>query len=256
MMECYLDESGIHDDAPVCVIAGYFGGQGQWRRFNTLWQKVLDDADTPLEEFHAKDFVKTSRRRTTLEALAGAIGASRKIHPVIVGVVVSDFRSFSEDQRRFLTGAQIRNREFVSTGSPDRPYFLPFIHCVERLAGYASAGGKVHFFCGLDRPFARYATALFETFKSDPLAPSRKSLGKLLFPKARETPQLQAADLLAHLTYLDMQQRMRGGGWDRPPGGLLSKCIRNDRAPNDDFVYFNKHSMELTFKELESVGSV
>jgi hypothetical protein len=31
MIDAYLDESGIHEGAEVCVIAGYFGGKGQWR---------------------------------------------------------------------------------------------------------------------------------------------------------------------------------------------------------------------------------
>lgn len=27
MIDAYLDESGIHDKAAICVIAGYFGGR-------------------------------------------------------------------------------------------------------------------------------------------------------------------------------------------------------------------------------------
>jgi hypothetical protein len=57
MLEAYMDESGIHDGAHVCVIAGYYGGESQWRRFEPRWQKIIEDADTPaLKEFHARDF--------------------------------------------------------------------------------------------------------------------------------------------------------------------------------------------------------
>jgi hypothetical protein len=34
MIDAYLDESGIHDGAEVCLIAGYFGGRVQWRKFS------------------------------------------------------------------------------------------------------------------------------------------------------------------------------------------------------------------------------
>ncbi|MGD0793495.1 MAG: hypothetical protein ABR920_17135 [Terriglobales bacterium] len=41
MIDAYLDESGVHDGAAMCVIAGYFGGNGQFRRFERDWKKVL-----------------------------------------------------------------------------------------------------------------------------------------------------------------------------------------------------------------------
>jgi hypothetical protein len=30
----YLDESGAHEGASVCLVAGYFGGPGQWKKFS------------------------------------------------------------------------------------------------------------------------------------------------------------------------------------------------------------------------------
>jgi hypothetical protein len=249
MIECYLDESGVHEEAPICVIAGFFGGQGQWRKFSAQWRRIMNSAGIPLEEFHAKDFVKSKSRQSTLDALAQVVNASPKIHPVSVGVAVRDFKSLPQEQRRFLTGARIDKGQFISTGSPNKPYFLPFILCVERVAGYASMGGKVHFFCGLDRQFADYATDLFNSVKAD------VRLGDIQFPLAKETPQLQAADLLVHLTYLDMQKRILDGGEDRPLGSLLSKCMRNALAPKDDFVYFDRRAMDLTFKPVNGAAS-
>jgi hypothetical protein len=55
MLHAYLDESGIHDGAAVCVIAGYFGGSGQWRNVEADWRDMLADFNIPMEEFHAKD---------------------------------------------------------------------------------------------------------------------------------------------------------------------------------------------------------
>src|SRR5216684_7649509 len=58
MISAYLDESGVHDGAAVCVIAGYFGGVGQWRKFEILWRKILAKADVPLEQFHANNLIE------------------------------------------------------------------------------------------------------------------------------------------------------------------------------------------------------
>ena len=32
MIDAYLDESGIHDGADICVVAGYFGGPSQFKK--------------------------------------------------------------------------------------------------------------------------------------------------------------------------------------------------------------------------------
>lgn len=58
MIEAYLDESGIHDGATVCVISGYFGGRGQWKRFEEAWRNALKQSQVPLGEFHAKEVIK------------------------------------------------------------------------------------------------------------------------------------------------------------------------------------------------------
>lgn len=47
MIEAYMDESGIHEGAHVCVIAGYWGSQKKWKRFETRWREILRDANEP-----------------------------------------------------------------------------------------------------------------------------------------------------------------------------------------------------------------
>jgi Protein of unknown function (Hypoth_ymh) len=58
MIEAYLDETGIHDGAPFCVIAGFFGGLGQWGRFDSAWRRALSAFDVPLDQFHALDLMR------------------------------------------------------------------------------------------------------------------------------------------------------------------------------------------------------
>ena len=43
MLQAYLDESGIHEGAHVCIVGGYFGGPGQWSKFGAEWKRVLED---------------------------------------------------------------------------------------------------------------------------------------------------------------------------------------------------------------------
>jgi hypothetical protein len=52
-----MDESGIHDGAHVCVIAGYWGTVKKWKKFENRWKTILRDANEPtLVEFHSTEF--------------------------------------------------------------------------------------------------------------------------------------------------------------------------------------------------------
>jgi hypothetical protein len=64
----------------------------------------------------------------------------------------------------------------------------------------------------------------------------KSRLGNLAFPMASETPELQAADLLAHLTYLHMVERNKIKSWTAKPAGLLALCLQNTRSRNDHGV--------------------
>lgn len=54
MMQAYLDESGIDHKTDFCILAGYVGGPGQWKRFERKWKGIL--ARHNVKEFHAKRF--------------------------------------------------------------------------------------------------------------------------------------------------------------------------------------------------------
>jgi hypothetical protein len=255
MIDAYLDESGIHDGAAVCVIAGYFGGRGQWRKLEQAWKQALNEFDVPMEKFHAKELYPkptgffrhhwdTSRHEPFLQRLAAAVADCGKINPVGFGVIVEDFFSYSENVRKFFTGANMKDGQPTTLGCPNKPYFLPFQRCLVRVCEYAPIGGKAHFFFGLDRPFAGYANELFAQIKSTTVQPEiKRRLGDPSFPLAKETPQLQAADLLTHLTYHYMLDTHRQNVIGQiQPFPLLATCIRNRRA-NEDFGFFDKTMM-------------
>jgi hypothetical protein len=55
VIDAYLDESGIHDGAAMCVVGGYWSGRTRWRQLDNDWRKVLNKFNVPLERFHAKN---------------------------------------------------------------------------------------------------------------------------------------------------------------------------------------------------------
>src|ERR1700719_3921414 len=51
----YLDDSGTHTNkSPVCVAAGYFGGEHYWKQFSLDWDCAVRNRG--LSEFHANRF--------------------------------------------------------------------------------------------------------------------------------------------------------------------------------------------------------
>jgi hypothetical protein len=238
MMEVFLDESGIHDGASVCVVAGYFGQRSHWRHFERAWKDVLLRFGFQLKDFHAKNWMKSRAKRPLLIELAKTIG-KYSIYPVSMGIAVEDFNAFKYQQRRWLTGATARSGKLVTSGCPKKPYFVPFQLCLMRVTSYVKTGSRAHFFFGLDRHFSEYAGALFAQAKiniaNNPQSEwkHKKKLGDIAFPMASETPELQAADLLAYLTYLHLTERIKAGKGPMKPTGLLALCLKNIRSQND-----------------------
>ncbi len=262
MIDAYLDESGIHEGAKVCVIAGYCGGPGQMKRLDRAWRKTLGDFDFPMKDFHAKDLLKSRDARPMLEALARVAGEQPKTHPIAYGIVVEDFNSFSLDERRFLTGATLMGSgKLVTSGCPSKPYFTPFQNILKVVTNYAPVGGKAHFFFGLGRPFAEYALAMFAQIKSQSEMrtaistwTSRDRLGDPGFPAAEDTAPLQAADLLVHSVYLHMAKQIeagRSGDFTKLPSGIARLCVANGNA--SELVYQNRECLEKTINQAKSL---
>jgi hypothetical protein len=266
MIEAYLDESGIHAGAKVCVIAGYFGGPGQMKRFEKAWCETLKRYSFPVEDFHAKDLIKSPKHKPMLESLARVAGEQPKVYPVAYGIVVDDFYSFSLDERKFLTGATIGNKsgKLLSSGCPSKPYFCPFQNIIKIVCGYAPVGGKAHFGFGLGRPFAEYALQLFKQMlaESEIQKPfntwkSRERLGAPFFPLAEDTPALQAADLLVHLIYLHMSEGINTGergNFLKMPDHLARFCIANVRDQSKELVYQDKACLQKMIDKAKSLS--
>jgi len=116
---------------------------------------------------------------------------------------------------------------------------------VARVAESAPVGGKAHFFFGLGRPFEEYARAFMKEILENPYARCHDQIGRSpAFPLAKETPQLQAADLLAYVTYLDMIEKLKNHSWNEIPHTYLRLLIEN-RKCMEDFCYYEKNTMQI-----------
>jgi hypothetical protein len=262
MINAYLDESGIHNGAEICVVAGYFGGPSQFKKLALAWRRVLAKHGVALNDFHTTDMAKTRRYQPMLLELTQTIG-EYKISPISFGIVVADFNSYNERQRKFITGATLDEKtgKFLSTGCPNKPYFVPFQLCLKRVTAYAPIGGKANFFFGSDRPVAGYARSLFDQIKMQVRQGSwpgttwkeKNRLGNSDFPLAKQTPELQAADLYCFLTYQHMLERHKAHDWDVRPSGLLANCLKNMRSA-EDHAYQNKRCIDEMLEETRRIS--
>jgi hypothetical protein len=244
-IQSYMNESGIHHGAKLCVVAGYYGTKAAWEIFERQWRSVLRNHHIEQVGFHAKRFwkrTKTGERvppytgwndetaNRFLERLVQTVLRNR-IFPFGYGVVEEDWMRLPLNARRILTGATYRRGRFSSSGSPNRSYYLPFIFSLSASlarSGAAEVAEKVHFFVGLDRTLSGYARDLYRRALEDPRVrePFRNLFGTLSFPLSKDTPQLQAADLLAHRLYSDYMQSLNGS---KPTGEITRLLVRNQR---------------------------
>ena len=264
MIDAYLDESGIHEGSKICVIAGYFGGPGQMKRLETAWKKTLVDFNFPIGEFHAKDLIKSSKHHPMLKGLARIVGEQRKVYPVTWAVFVDDFNSFSLQQRRFITGATLSPKgKLITSGCPNKPYFVPFQNIIKVVTDATPVGGKAHFSFGVNTQFAEYAVALFRQIidnpppENSPIATwkSRDRLGTPNFPSAMDTAPLQAADLLVHTTYLmlnDWRNSKKIGQSAPHVYEILDLSLGNMRS-KADHVYQDKVLLRKLIDQAKSI---
>ncbi len=269
MIESYFDESGIHAEAKSCVVAGFYGTQIAWRKFEQEWQKVIGDYPELREcGFHSKEFFQRTDKRERLGPYKGwdDAKASRfldrlvqvilrhRIFPICSGIIVDDFRVLPLQTRQWLTGAKFSatTGEALSSGCPNKSYYLPFSFCVldaARMSG-ANSVDKIHFFAGLDRTFHEYASTLYKfTLEDSRIQRSLKSLlGQISFPLAKDTPGLQAADLLAYRLHRLTLDRIKAK--DKVPVPPLLAQILRYRKNKQRFLMFDS----VRLKELEQLG--
>ena len=250
-MESCLDESGIDQDTGVCVMAGFAGGYQQWRSLQPRWDevvKVLPDLD-----FHAHTFFQRDEQGKRvgpykdwsddsasdfLDSLIDAI-QSVSLHPIGAAVEYAAFNKRTLDERIFLTGGVKSQKRWVTSGSPDRPYYLGFQHCVTDAIGYAEGGHiKVNFFCDTQKQLASYAHALYEQYKKRHLELAAHC-GVLSYVDRLQIRVVQASDLLSYVTY-----RHRTNPTEETDYALLRLLEKEN-----ELRFYNEQGIELALRQ-------
>ncbi len=206
-LNVYADESGIHEEATHCVVAGFIASQLQWRLFEEEWVGLLSEAG--LSRFHATKLFgrRASRRRT--DEFAETI-SRHGLFPIGAGTEIAAFNRLSVGERRFVTGAHMRGSKPVTSGAQSQPYYLAFQYLLIEATNRASVDGTVDFIFDRQTVLQAKARQTYEDYSSNLSDETRrKKLGSISFENSAEFPALQAADMLAHLWYSYMTDGLR-----------------------------------------------
>jgi hypothetical protein len=259
LLRAYLDDSGTHADSKVCVLAGYFGGQRQWVKFEEEWRKVLDEHG--LDEFHAHRFWSAAsgknvsaysgwnrqREANFLQRLLAIINSFR-IHPFGSAVVMQDWDALPIDEKRVLTGAAYKDGEPVLSGARKKPFFLPFVHAIQKAASYCHEHTKISFYFDRNDACSAYAADYFSFLASLPGHPATPTLGEIEFVDSKSNPPIQAADLLAYEINRYLNEKLTKGVTELNPRPTLRKAIFKAKSWKRDLVLWDKRGMDIALR--------
>lgn len=217
-MEVYADESGVHDGSKRCVLAGFAGGRRKFILLEREWKKMLADFEIPADiGFHAKKFFKSGPNGERYGIYEGwsddkvdsfidkatSTIQTLDLHPVGAGIDVAHFNSLSHNLRRWLTGGRYDEArgKWLTSGSPNNPYFYAFQELAVSSAKFAKAGVAVDFILDRQDEFSGYALNMWNDLKSLDGFKTGTKLGGISFYSRFERVCLQAADMLAHCAY-------------------------------------------------------
>lgn len=196
-LACYGDESGIHDGAPVFVMAGWVAPQDEWTVFDQRWRATLRNAGVPSNKgYHATDcesgyglFAGWSVDKRTALTIA-LIDIIRSTNTVGSGVIIN---------RVVPTNASAGARWFsIEPYTAAIPLFLTLM--TQKASMFLDAAARIAFVLDRQKDYAASSVANFNAMRDDPISglnPIQERAGTLVFGDSVEHTPLQAADLLA-----------------------------------------------------------
>jgi Protein of unknown function (DUF3800) len=270
VLHAYVDDSGIHDNSRLCLVAGYFGSEQQWMRFDEKWSNALTDFE--VEEFHANRYWShvngadvseyrgwdTERDNRFINQLLHVIESANRIFPVCCSVVMAEWNALPSDERSYLTGGTYHadSGKIVRPGAPLKPYFLAFLTAISLAIDYCKPGHRMHFSFDPNKRFSGYAREYFREIRNwgsdHGMLEKYNKLGDIFFPDSKLTPAIQAADLLAYESYqrgLELIERGRQGLRSE----ILARAITNIRNLNADSKIFDKYGFDLMLATYRSI---
>jgi len=214
MFKAYIDESGIHADAKMFVLAGYLAPVKEWDRFGKRWQDVLHKYG--VKRFHASDcnsnrgeFKKfcndREARNTFVSELLATISSRPRILAVNLGVVVDDF----PDPHHRLVQAASGHPYYVCMKG-----LMASIHIVMTRWRGVSEREKVSLVFDRQDQFRPFALERFNEIVAEDWE-GKNRFHAIGFGSAMTEIPLQAADALAFDSYREFLRRREFP--ERPP---------------------------------------
>jgi hypothetical protein len=248
MLHAYLDDSGTHDSSPVCVVAGYFGTDVQWARFDAQWRFVLQSYG--IEEFHASRFwahcsganiseykeLDEEKSSRLIRSLLEVIALSRRIYPIGCSVDMNEWTTLTKEERAVLTGAAFDdNGKLLTNGASNKTFFLPFLTTIASALDHCKWGHLMHFTLDASERYASYARDYYSEVRKLRQGNYLK-MGELTFSDSKKAAPIQAADLLAYEVNQHHVRILRNG--KTSPTLAMVYAMRN--AKQDAIPYYEK----------------
>lgn len=205
MLQAYMDDSGTHIGSHNCVVAGYWAGVNEWRRFERQWNRVLKREG--IVEFKANEFwlrlpgnVRVGpykgwtdeRHAKFINDLLSVI-SDAKITPFGCGVLGAEWSAQPADLKSLYTSASCERHA--------KSMLLPFQRNIYRAASYCLPGVTMHFVFD-ESTEAHVKSAITNCYSNLKMQAAgdrlRSHLGEITFADSDQAAPLQAADLLAY----------------------------------------------------------
>lgn len=253
------DETGIHANAPACVIAGFVSSPGQWKLFDADWRAVL--RSYRVDCFHGKIFFnrKKIRRKERnpylnwsdrraddfFEALLSVID-KRKIVPVGGAVDVPAFEALSYGEQCALV-SYWKRRGVRKTSTPV-PYHLAFRMMLVDAADHTDPATELHFLMARQEEYQQRAFEAYAGMKKsvEQHEARFKSFG---VAEPIDQPSLQAADLMLG-QWIDAWTTLRKGRKLNTKQHRVMKRLER-RRPTSTFPFCGAPQMEELLTDME-----
>jgi len=213
----YADDS-TDGHRRLTLLAGYMASVTQWRLFEDRWNAALQKHD--VSEFHAREFFApdghgkyislsdtqehhygewtANQMAEFITDLTSAINNSR-LRRLGASLDLEAFRALTYGERRHLTGAtwNMQRQTFTTSGAPNKPYFVVWIHCLLQADEQAIPDAQILFIFDRDPAHQPRAEQHFAEIRQY-FPKYRERFGGIAYRTRLEAPALQAADLFAN----------------------------------------------------------
>lgn len=208
MFQAYFDESGVHADAEMFVLAGYLAPQKEWERFIPKWQAVLKKHGIE-GVFHAthcngnkgefKKFEENREARNEFVAeLLSLLGDRPRIIGFASGVAVKEF---SKEMLAHIAPTKHGHPYYVAMKS-----LMSMIDLTLRKRGYQKKSDRVALIFDRHSQLSPYAVDLFNRSVEDDSWSDRDRFTTIAFAGTDKEIPLQAADAFAYDSCKEMQR--------------------------------------------------